>query len=281
LQRSERNRNISAIVRTLACSTAACDRSNLESPVAGHSKWAQIKRKKAANDAKRGQHFTKLIREITVAARSGGGDPSLNPRLRLAIDTARAANMPSDNIDRAVRKGTGDLEGVDYQEIVYEGYGPGGVALYVEALTDNPNRTVSEVRYVLSRNGGTLGTTGSVAWQFERKGQLYVNAKRYDEDTTLLAALDAGAEDLRREDDSYVISTDVTSFTALQEALRRAGIVIEQAELAMIAKNTVDVSGVEAQRLLKLLDALDDLDDVQKVHSNADIDEAAFVGMQA
>jgi YebC/PmpR family DNA-binding regulatory protein len=249
--------------------------------VAGHSKWAQIKRKKAVNDAKRGQHFTKLIREITVAARAGGGDPSLNPRLRLAIDTAKAANMPAENIDRAVRKGTGDLEGVEYQEIVYEGYGPGGVALYVEALTDNPNRTVSDVRYVLSRNGGTLGTSGSVAWQFERKGQLYVNAKRHDEDTTLLAALDAGAEDMRREDDVYVIATDLASFAVVQEALRRAGIVVEQAELAMIAKNTIDVSGAEAQRLLKLLDALDDLDDVQKVHSNADIDEAAFAGMQA
>ena len=249
--------------------------------MAGHSKWAQIKRKKAVNDAKRGQHFTKLIREITVAARAGGGDPSLNPRLRLAIDTAKAANMPAENIDRAVRKGTGDLEGVEYQEIVYEGYGPGGVALYVEALTDNPNRTVSEVRYVLSRNGGTLGTSGSVAWQFERKGQLYVNAKRHDEDTTLLAALDAGAEDMRREDDVYVIATDLASFGVVQEALRRAGIVVAQAELSMIAKNTIDVSGAEAQRLLKLLDALDDLDDVQKVHSNADIDEAAFAGMQA
>jgi YebC/PmpR family DNA-binding regulatory protein len=249
--------------------------------VAGHSKWAQIKRKKAANDAKRGQHFTKLIREITVAARAGGGDPSTNARLRLAIDTAKAANMPAENIERAIRKGTGELEGVEYQEVVYEGYGPGGVALYVETLTDNPNRTVSEIRYVLSRNGGTLGTSGSVAWQFERKGQLYVNARRYDEDTTMLAALEAGAEDMRREDDVFVISTDLASFAAVQEALRRSGIVVEQAELAMIAKNTVDVSGMEAQKLLKLLDALDDLDDVQKVHSNADIDEAAFAGMQA
>jgi YebC/PmpR family DNA-binding regulatory protein len=249
--------------------------------VAGHSKWAQIKRKKAVNDAKRGQHFTKLIREITVAARSGGGDLSTNARLRLAVDTAKAANMPAENIDRAIRRGTGELEGVQYQDVVYEGYGPGGVAMYVEALTDNMNRTVSEVRYVLSRNGGTLGTSGSVAWQFERKGQLYINAKRYEEDATLLAALDAGAEDMRREDDAYVISTDLSSFAAVQEALRRTGISIEQAELAMIAKNTVDVSGAEAQKLLKLLDALDDLDDVQKVYSNADIDEAAFAGLQA
>jgi YebC/PmpR family DNA-binding regulatory protein len=281
LQRPSRGDKFQRSASTAGSNAATHFRSNLESPVAGHSKWAQIKRKKAANDAKRGQHFTKLIREITVAARSGGGDPGTNARLRLAVDTAKAANMPAENIDRAVRKGTGDLEGVEYQEVVYEGYGPGGVAIYVEALTDNPNRTVSEVRYVLSRNGGTLGTSGSVAWQFERKGQLYVDAKRYDEDATLLAALDAGAEDMRREDDVYVIATELLSFASVQEALRRAGIGIEQAELAMIAKNTVDVRGGDAHRLLKLLDALDDLDDVQKVHSNADIDEAAFAGMQA
>jgi YebC/PmpR family DNA-binding regulatory protein len=249
--------------------------------VAGHSKWAQIKRKKAVNDNKRGQHFTKLIREITVAARSGGGDPGMNPRLRLAVDTAKAANMPAENIDRAIKKGTGELEGVDYQEVSYEGYGPGGVAIYIETLTDNANRTVSDIRYVLSRNEGSMGTSGSVAWQFERKGQIYVDAKRYDEDATMLAVLEAGAEDLRREDDVYVVTTDLTSFNAVQEALRAAGIGIEEAELAMIAKNTVDVSGGDAQKLLKLLDALDDLDDVQKVHSNAEIDEAAYAEAQA
>jgi YebC/PmpR family DNA-binding regulatory protein len=244
--------------------------------VAGHSKWAQIKRKKAVNDNKRGQHFTKLIREITVAARAGGGDPGMNPRLRLAVDTAKAANMPAENIDRAIKKGTGELEGVDYQEVAYEGYGPGGVAIYIETLTDNPNRTVSEVRYVLSRNEGSMGTTGSVAWQFERKGQIYVDARRHDEDSTLMAALEAGAEDLRREDDVYVVTTELVAFAAVQEALRAAGIEIDQAELAMIARNTVEVAGEDARRLLKLLDALDDLDDVQKVHSNADIDEAAY-----
>ncbi|HSJ24454.1 MAG TPA: YebC/PmpR family DNA-binding transcriptional regulator [Longimicrobiales bacterium] len=249
--------------------------------MAGHSKWAQIKRKKAVNDNKRGQHFTKLIREITVAARSGGGDPGMNPRLRLAIDTAKAANMPADNIDRAIKKGTGELEGVDYQEISYEGYGPAGVALYIETLTDNPNRTVSELRYVMSRNDGSMGTSGSVAWQFERKGQIYVNASRYDEDSTLMAALEAGAEDMRREDEVYVITTELTSFNSVQEGLRAAGIDFDQAELAMIAKNTVDVSGGDAQKLLKLLDALDDLDDVQQVHSNADIDEAAWAEAQA
>lgn len=249
--------------------------------MAGHSKWAQIKRKKAANDAKRGQHFTKLIREITVAARSGGGDPGMNPRLRLAVDTAKAANMPAENIERAIRKGTGELEGVDYQEVTYEGYGPGGVAIYIETLTDNPNRTVSEIRYVLNRNEGSMGTTGSVAWQFERKGQIWVDAKRYDEDATLEAALEAGADDMRREDDTYVITTELTSFAAVQESLRAAGIGIEQAELSMIAKNTVDVGGQDAQKLLRLLDALDDLDDVQKVHSNAEIDEDAFAEAQA
>ena len=244
--------------------------------MAGHSKWAQIKRKKAVTDAKRGQHFTKLIREITVAARNGGGDPDLNPRLRLAIDTAKAANMPSDNIDRGIKKGTGELEGVDYQEIAYEGYGPAGVALYIETLTDNANRTVGEIRYVMSRNGGSMGTAGSVAWQFERKGQVYIDAKRYDEDTTLMAALEAGADDMRRDGDIFVVTTELTSFNAVQEALKSAGIAIEQAELSMIAKNTVDVSGDDAKKLLKLMDALDDLDDVQKVHSNAEIDEAAY-----
>ena len=244
--------------------------------MAGHSKWAQIKRKKAVTDAKRGQHFTKLIREITVAARNGGGDPDLNPRLRLAIDTAKAANMPSDNIDRGIKKGTGELEGVDYQEIAYEGYGPAGVALYIETLTDNANRTVGELRYVMSRNGGSMGTAGSVAWQFERKGQIYVDAKRYDEDATLMAALEAGADDMRRDGDIFVVTTELTSFNAVQEALKSAGIAIDQAELSMIAKNTVDVSGEDAKKLLKLMDALDDLDDVQKVHSNAEIDEAAY-----
>lgn len=241
--------------------------------MAGHNKWSQIKRKKAANDAKRGKLFTSLIREITVAAREGGGDPEFNPRLRLAIETAKSANMPADNIDRAIKRGTGELEGVTYEEISYEGYGPAGAALYIETLTDNANRTVAEVRHLLSKNGGSLGTSGSVAWQFDRKGQIYVDASRHDEESLLLAVLEAGAEDMEREDDTFVISTDVATLHTVQDALREQGVAIESAELAMVPKTTVEVMGDDARRLVKLLEALDDADDVQKVYTNADIDE--------
>lgn len=244
--------------------------------MAGHSKWAQIKRKKAVNDKKRAKLFTSLIRELTVAAREGGGDPNFNPRLRLAVDTAKANNMPADNIDRAIARGTGDAEGVSYEEVSYEGYGPNGVALYIETLTDNATRTVADIRYVMSRNNGSLGTSGSVAWQFDRKGQLYIDASKYDEDTMLMAALEAGAEEMQREDDVYVVTTEVSSFHAVQDALKEAGIRIQEAELAFLAKATVGIGGDDAAKLLRLLDALDDLDDVQKVHTNADIDEAAL-----
>ena len=241
--------------------------------MSGHSKWAQIKRKKAVVDAKRGAHFTKLIREITVAARNGGGNPDFNPRLRLAVDTAKAANMPADNIDRAIKKGTGELEGVSYEEVTYEGYGPGGVALFIETLTDNPNRTVADVRHALSRNFGTLGTTGSVAWQFERKGQVVIDATRYTEEAVFEVALEAGAEDVTRHDDEFVLTGDAADFNTLQEGVRAKGIEISSAELTMIAKNEVAVAGKDAEKLLRLLDAIEELDDVQKVHSNADIDE--------
>jgi YebC/PmpR family DNA-binding regulatory protein len=244
--------------------------------VAGHSKWAQIKRKKAVTDARRGAHWTRLIREITIAARSGGGEPQFNPHLRLAIDTAKAANMPAENIERAIKKGTGELEGVDYQEVTYEAYGPAGVAVLIETVSDNPTRTVAEIRHSLSRNGGTLGASGSVAWQFDRMGQIFIDAKRHDEDATMIAALEAGAEDLKREGDTYTVSTDVASFHAVQEALKKAGIEIESAELAMIPKATVRVEGDDVTKLFKLFDALEDLDDVQKVSSNLDIDEAAL-----
>jgi YebC/PmpR family DNA-binding regulatory protein len=189
--------------------------------------------------------------------------------------------MPADNIDRAIKKGTGELEGVHYEEIVYEGYGPGGVAIFIETLTDNANRTVADVRHVLSKHGGSLGTSGSVAWQFERLGQIYVDASRHDEDMTMMAALEAGAADMKRDEDVFVISTELTSFAAVQDGLRAQGVKFDESELTFVPKSTVEVAGDEAQRLLKLLDALDDLDDVQKVHSNADVDEAAFAEADA
>jgi YebC/PmpR family DNA-binding regulatory protein len=249
--------------------------------VSGHSKWAQIKRKKAVTDAKRGAAFTKLIREITVAARSGGGDPNFNPRLRLAVETAKAANMPADNIDRAIKKGTGELEGVHYEEITYEGYGPAGVALYIDVLTDNANRTVSDIRYVLSRNGGSLGTTNSVAWQFERLGQIYIDAERYDEESTLEAALEAGAQDMQAEEGVFVVTTDPASFHAVQASLEQHGIEFEQSELAMVPKTMVKLQAADTHKVVRLLDALDELDDVQKVYSNADLDEAALAEAEA
>jgi YebC/PmpR family DNA-binding regulatory protein len=241
--------------------------------VAGHSKWKQIKRQKAINDQKRGQLFTRLIREITVAARAGGGDPDTNARLRLAVDTAKNGNMPWENIDRAIKKGTGELEGVAYEEIAYEGYGPGGAAIYIETTTDNQNRTVAEIRHILERNGGNLGTSGSVAWQFQRKGQVYVDARRYKEEQVLEAALDAGAEDVAAEGDEFVITTGVGTFHGVQGALRKAGIQPSQAELAMIPQSEIDVTGGDAERLLKLFEVLESHDDVQKVSSNANIDE--------
>jgi YebC/PmpR family DNA-binding regulatory protein len=244
--------------------------------VAGHSKWKQIKRKKAILDQKRGAAFTRLIREITVAARAGGGDPEGNARLRLAVDTAKAGNMPFENIERAIKKGTGELEGVAYDEIAYEGYGPGGVALYIETTTDNQKRTVAEVRFLLERHGGNLGTSGSVAWQFSRKGQIYLDASKVKEEAVLEAALDAGAEDVSLADGELTVTTDVASFHGVQAALKRAGLAVSHAELTMIPQNEVAVSGSDAEKLVKLLDALDEHDDVHKVSTNADIDEAAL-----
>jgi len=244
--------------------------------VSGHSKWATIKRKKASVDAKRGAVFTKLIREITVAARVGGGSPDFNPRLRLAVDTAKAANMPADNIERAIKKGTGELEGVHYEEVAYEGYGPAGVAIYIETLTDNANRTVADIRHALGRHGGSLGTTGSVAWQFDRKGQVVVDAGRHSEEAVFEAAIEAGADDLVREGDEFIVTCDYTVFNEVQEGIKAKGIEVSSAELAWIAKNEIAVAGKDADKLVRLLEAIEDLDDVQKVHSNADIDEAAL-----
>jgi len=244
--------------------------------VAGHNKWSKIKRKKGVADAKRGALFTKLIREITVAAREGGGSPEFNARLRLAVDTAKAASMPAENIERAIKKGTGELEGTRYEEVTYEGYGPGGVALFIECLSDNTNRTVADVRYALTRYDGSLGTGGSVAWQFDRKGQIVIDASRHSEDAVFEAAIEAGAEDVAGDGDEFVVTTDVQRFNAVQDAIRGAGIGASSAELTRIAKTEVSVGGRDAEKLLKLLEALEDLDDVQKVHSNADIDEAVL-----
>ncbi len=243
--------------------------------MAGHSKWKQIKHYKAATDAKRGALFTKLIREITVSARAGGGDPGGNPRLRTAIDAAKAASMPKENIERAVKKGTGELEGVDYQEITYEGYGPGGVAFVIMTLTDNPTRTVADIRFKLSRGGGNLGSTNSVAWMFERKGQILVDASKHtDEDAMLELALDAGAEDFKRDGDSYLVTTEPAAFHAVKNALEAKGVEAQESEIAMLPKTTVKVEGKTAEQVLKLFEELDELDDVQKVAANFDIDLA-------
>jgi len=249
--------------------------------VSGHSKWSKIKRKKAANDQKRGKTFTKLIREITVAARDGGGDPEFNPRLRLAVDTAKQSEMPQENIDRAIKRGTGELEGVNYEEMNYEGYGPGGVALYIECLTDNQNRTVAELRHLLEKNGGNLGTSGSVAWQFDRKGLIYVDGTRFGEDAVLEAALEAGADDVRGEEGEYVVTTEVQDFHAVQQGLTKAGVEVQEAELAWIARNEVSVEGKTGEKLLRLMEALDDHDDVQKVAANFNIPDEAMAEIEA
>jgi YebC/PmpR family DNA-binding regulatory protein len=247
--------------------------------VAGHSKWKQIKRKKAVTDQRRGAAFTKLIKEITIAAKQGGGDPAGNARLRTAIDTAKAANMPADNIERAVKKGTGELEGVSYEDVTYEGYGPGGAAIFVECTTDNANRTVADLRNIFSKNGGNLGTTGSVAWMFDRRGQIVVDAHRYDEDTAMEAALDAGATDFARDGEVFVVTTGVADFHAVQEALRARKLQWDSAEMGMIPKSTVRVEGSDAAKLLRLMEAIEEHDDVAKVFSNFDVDEEALASV--
>ena len=247
--------------------------------MAGHSKWKQIKRKKAVTDARRGAHFTKLIKEITVAARSGGGDPAGNARLRTAIDTAKQANMPLENIERAVKKGTGALEGVQYEEITYEGYGPGGAAILIEVTTDNPNRTVADIRHIFDRHGGKLAASGAVAFQFDKRGQIYLDAARHDEDAAMEAALDAGASDFVKEGDQYIVTTAVHDLHAVQEGLKAKGLVPESAEIAMIPKSTVKVEGKNAETLVKLMEALEEHDDVSKVSSNFDVDFEALAGV--
>ena len=244
--------------------------------MAGHSKWKQIKRKKAVTDAKRGAAFTKLIKEITVSAKQGGGNPDGNARLRVAIEAARAANMPADNIDRAVKKGTGELDGVTYEEVIYEGYGPGGAAIFIEVTTDNANRTVAELRNILSKNGGNLGTSGSVAWMFDRRGQIYVDAARYDEDSVMEAALEAGAQDMTKEGDQYVVTTTPHDLHHVQEGLKAKTIAPESAEITMIPKSTVKIEGPDASRIVRLMETLEEHDDVAKVSSNFDVDLEAL-----
>ena len=246
--------------------------------MAGHSKWKTIKRAKAATDNKRGALFTRLIREITMAAKLGGGDPGGNPRLRTAIDNAKAVSMPKDNIDRAIKKGTGELEGVDYVEVLYEAYGPGGVAIMIQAVTDNPTRTVADVRHKLSRNNGNMGTSNSVAFMFDRKGQMTVPADGVNEDALIEAALEAGADDVANEGEVFVITTEPATLHAVKEGLEVKKYKIDDAELAWVPKNTVKVEGDNAINLLKLLEALEELDDVQKVDANFEMDEDAMAG---
>lgn len=244
--------------------------------MSGHSKWSTIKRKKGAADAKRGKIFTKIIKEITVAARMGGGDPDANPRLRLAVNQAKAANMPKDNVEKAIKKGTGDLEGVHYEEISYEGYGPGGIAIYIETLTDNKNRTVSEVRYAFSKNNGNLGESGCVAWMFQRKGSLSGPAEGKSEDEIMEIAIEAGAEDVSLEDDRYTMTTAPDELDSVSKAVEAAGLAVEEAGLIMAPQNTLELSGKDAAQALRLIDALEDNDDVQNVFSNLELDEAAM-----
>ena len=247
--------------------------------MSGHSKWATIKRKKAATDAARGKVFTRLIKEISIAARDGGGDPTGNPRLRLAIQTAKQSNMPADNIKRAIQKGTGELPGVSYEEITYEGYGPGGIAILINVVTDNKNRTVSEVRHLLSRNNGKFAEVGSVAWMFEKKGVLNVVKENHAEDDVMNIVLDAGAEDLKTEDTYFEITTAPDTFYAVKKALEEQNFKIESAELQMVPKDTIKLEGKDAEQCLKLMEALEEHDDTQDVFSNFDIDEKVIASL--
>ncbi len=242
--------------------------------MSGHSKWHSIKHKKGALDAKRGKLFTKLIKELTVAARTGGSDPEGNARLRKAIADAKAGNMPNDTIDRAIRRGSGEEGGVNYEEITYEGYGPGGVALLIEAMTDNRNRTVAEIRHIFSKNGGNLGESGSVGWMFEKKGYLVVEKNAKPEDQLFDIVIDAGAEDIRDDEDNWEIITAPESFEPVQSAIKSAGITPQVAEVEMIPQNYIKLEGSQASQMVKLMEALEDHDDVQKVSANFDMSEA-------
>ncbi len=249
--------------------------------MSGHSKWHQIRRKKAVTDAKRGKVFTQIIREITIAARLGGGDPTGNPRLRLAIEKAKANNMPADNIKRAVMKGTGELPGMAFEEVTYEAYGPGGAAILIETVTDNKTRTVSEIRHLLDRNHGKLAATGAVAYQFHKKGQVTLQKSKIAEDDLLAIILEVAAEDLTSDDEHYIVTSSPETLEAVKKAIEQRGIPIDHAELQMIPENTVKVEGKDAELLLKLMEALEDYDDVQHVYSNFDIDENVLASIGA
>ena len=240
--------------------------------MSGHSKWHSIKHKKGAADAKRGKVFTRIIKELTVAARDGGGDPDSNPRLRTVVADAKAANMPADNIKRAIRRGTGEEPGVSYEEVTYEAYGPGGAALLIEVLTDNTNRAVGEIRHLLSKHGGNLGTTNSVAWMFTKHGHLLVDKDGVDEETLMTVAIDAGADDFREDEDAWEVVTSPEAYEAVLAAVRQAGVEPLSARLAMLPQNYVKLEGAPARQILKLMDVLEDHDDVQHVWSNFDID---------
>ena len=239
--------------------------------MSGHSKWAGIKHRKAAVDARRGKVFSKLIKELTTSARQGGSNPETNPRLRTAINTAKDANMPSDNIDRAIKKGTGELPGASYEEVNYEGYGPGGVAILLDCLTDNKNRTTAEIRNLFAKKGGNLAGAGSVAWVFEKKGLIIIDKEKINEDKLMAIILEAGAEDLRVEAKTYEVLTEPTDFEKVKEALKASGIEYSVAELTMDPKNTVKAEGAKARQVLELVEALEDNDDVQHVYANFDI----------
>jgi YebC/PmpR family DNA-binding regulatory protein len=244
--------------------------------MSGHSKWSTIKHKKGAADAKRGKIFSKLIKEITVAARMGGGDPDANPRLRHALNAAKAQNMPKDTYERAIKKGTGELDGVNYEEIIYEGYGPGGVAVLVECLTDNKNRTIANVRHAFSKAGGNVGTDGCVAWMFEQKGLISINKTEATEEQLMEAALEAGAEDIKDEGDIFDIITEPSDFDTVKEAIEAVGIKYIEADITMLPQNMTPVQGTEAEQVIKFMDAIDDLEDVQKFYTNADIPDEFF-----
>ena len=247
--------------------------------MSGHSKWATIKRAKGAKDAARGKLFGRLIKEITIAAREGGGDPEGNPRLRLAIDKAKAANMPNDNISRAIKRGTGEIEGVNYEEINYEGYGPAGVAFLVETITDNKNRTVAEIRHLFSKHNGNLAENGSVSWKFDRKGVISI-PKKYDEEELMLIAIEGGAEDMSVGEEHFEIVTQAADFETVKKTLEDNEIEIEEAEVQMIPQNTLKVEGKDAESVLRLYEALEDHDDVQNVYADFDIDADVMESLQ-